>query len=200
MRFSVIIPAHNAAGRIRRCLDSVASQSFRDYELIVICDSCTDDTQAIARSYGAVTEAVDFHRDGLTRDRGLDIANGQFVMFLDDDDWWLHEYCLQLIDGKLNDVPFIDVLCFSFIWRGVGYARPKDNGGSYFPAVWSKCWRRSHIGDTRFGDRYASSDFDFSTAMFQKPTKAYDWDMPIVYYNYLRPGSISEVAQRGGTV
>ena len=55
MRFSVIIPAHNAAGHIRKALDSVRSQTFRDYELIVVCDSCTDDTQEIAEEYGART-------------------------------------------------------------------------------------------------------------------------------------------------
>ena len=98
MRFSVIIPAHNAAGHIRKALDSVRSQTFRDYELIVVCDSCTDGTQQIAREYGARTETVEYHADGMTRNRGLELAQGEWILFMDDDDWWLHEYVLEMLD------------------------------------------------------------------------------------------------------
>ena len=45
MKFSIIIPAHNAADHIRNALESVAEQTFEDYEVIVVCDSCTDDTE-----------------------------------------------------------------------------------------------------------------------------------------------------------
>ena len=51
MMFSIIIPAHNAAEYIRKGLDSIKSQSYKDYELIVVCDACTDNTEAIAREY-----------------------------------------------------------------------------------------------------------------------------------------------------
>ena len=53
MKFSIIIPAHNAAEHIQNALDSVTEQTFTDYELIVICDSCTDNTEQIAKEYGA---------------------------------------------------------------------------------------------------------------------------------------------------
>ena len=47
--FSVIIPAHNSAEYIRKGLDSIKEQSFTDYELIVVCDACTDKTVHVAR-------------------------------------------------------------------------------------------------------------------------------------------------------
>ena len=115
MRFSIIIPAHNAEHHIRKCLDSIKQQTFTDYELIVICDSCTDHTEEIAREYGAIIDRVCFGRDGLTRNRGLEKAKGEWVLFLDDDDWWLHEYVLSQINQKLIENPDIDVLAFSFI-------------------------------------------------------------------------------------
>lgn len=49
MRFSIIIPAHEAENRIRVALDSIKQQTFKDYELIVVCDACTDRTEEIAK-------------------------------------------------------------------------------------------------------------------------------------------------------
>ena len=87
MKFSIIIPAYNAADRIHKALESVKSQAFTDYELIVVCDRCTDNTQQIAESYGARTLAVNYGRDGLTRNAGINMAQGEWLLFMDDDDW-----------------------------------------------------------------------------------------------------------------
>lgn len=191
MRFSIIIPACNAADRIRKALDSIACQTFRDYELIVVCDSCYDGTEDIAAEYGARVFSVNFQNDGLTRSKGLDEAFGEWVLFMDDDDWWLHEYVLLQIDEKLKECGDIDVLCFSFIFRGMKYATPTGNKGGHWCAVWNKCWRREAIGDTRFPNIPNCSDLYFHREMFEKRLNIIDWDMPIYYYNYLRQGSIS---------
>ena len=191
-RFSIIIPAHNAKNHIRKALDSVQSQTFRDYELIVVCDSCTDTTEAIARAYGAKVISVNYHNDGLSRSRGIDEATGEWILFMDDDDWWLHEFVLDQIDKKLREHnDSMDVLCFSFIFKGYKYATPNGNRGGHFCAVWNKCWKRSSIGATRFPNIPACSDLHFHTEMFAKGLAIIDWDMPMYYYNYMRPGSIS---------
>lgn len=198
-RFSIIIPAYNAADRIHKGLDSIKSQTFTDYELIVICDNCTDNTAQIAKSYGAKAIPVNFGNDGLSRSKGLDVATGEWILFMDDDDWWLHEYVLELIDEKLryhNNA--MDVLCFSFIFKGYKYARPNGNRGHHWAAVWNKCWKRSVIGDTRFPNIHSCSDLYFHQDMFAKHLTIIDWDMPIYYYNYLRPGSISWQDKNGG--
>ena len=49
--FSVIVPAHNSAAWIRKGLDSIRAQVWDNYELIVVCDACTDNTAEIAREY-----------------------------------------------------------------------------------------------------------------------------------------------------
>lgn len=195
MKFSIIIPAHNAENHISNALESITEQTFTDYELIVVCDSCTDQTADMAREAGAVVEEVNYHCDGPTRSRGLDIAQGEWVLFMDDDDWWLHEYVLEQINSRLADD--IDVLAFSFIWRGVKYASPTSNAGTLYPSVWNKCWRRSVIGDTRFPNVYSISDAYFHGEMMEKHPRIKMWDMPMYYYNYLRPGSIS--AEMGRT-
>lgn len=192
-RFSIIIPAYNAENHIRKALDSVKSQSFKDYELIVVCDSCTDRTEEIAQEYGAITIPVDYHNDGLSRSRGLDEAKGEWILFMDDDDWWLHEFVLQQIDEKLKSIhSYIDILCFSFIFKGIKYAEPRGNRGRHWIAVWNKCWRREAIGSTRFPCVKMCSDRYFHQDMMKKGLNIVDWDMPMYYYNYLRKGSISE--------
>ena len=185
MLFSIIIPAYNAEHHIYRALDSVVNQTFGSYELIVVCDSCEDRTEEIARAYGARTATVNYHLDGLTRNKGLDMARGEWVLFMDDDDWWLHEFVLEQLAGKVGKEGE-DILRFSFIWRNRCYAKSGD-----YIAVWNKVWRRKFIGDTRFSDREWWSDIDFNDAMMAKNPKIVDWDMPMYYYNFLRKGSIS---------
>lgn len=196
MRFSIIIPAYNAENHIRKALDSIKSQVFTDYELIVVCDSCKDNTEEIAKEYGARTETVNFHQDGFTRNRGIDMAQGEYILFMDDDDWWIHEYVLTLLDEKLKENPDVDILCFSFIFKGWKYATPTGNKGRRWIATWNKCWKRSSIGDTRFSDVYSVSDVHFHNAMMKKGLKILDWDVLMYYYNYLREGSISQLSSR----
>ena len=183
MKYSIIIPAYNSSGYIRRALGSVKSQTCTDYELIVVCDSCTDNTEEIAKEYGAKTLTVNYNRDGLTRNAGIDVAQGDWLLFMDDDDWWLHENVLSQLEPEL---PGADIVRFSFMWRGKGYSRC----GDYF-AVWNKAWRRSFIGKTRFSDVQSWSDVDFHKAMMEKHPRIKDLDVLMYYYNYMREGSQS---------
>ena len=168
--FSVIVPAHNSSAYIEVGLQSIVNQSFTDYELIIVCDSCTDNTADIARKYTDKVYEVSFGQDGQTRNVGLDHASGEWVLFMDDDDWFLHEFVFQQLAeavGKHNE----DVLAFSFIWRTVGYQRNYLSG--LCVVVWSKCWKRSFIGDTRFSSVPRTSNVDFHNAMMAKNQSLY---------------------------
>ena len=101
--FSIIVPAHNGETYIRKCLDSIKSQTIRDYELIVVCDACTDKTEEIAKEYTDKVLTVNYERDGMTRNAGLDAAIGKWVMFLDDDDWWTDNKVLTKVKATLNE-------------------------------------------------------------------------------------------------
>ena len=190
--FSVIIPAHNSAGWIRKGLESIRAQTWTNYELIIVCDACTDDTAKVAREYTKRVIITDYGLDGMARNAGLDAAKGDWILFMDDDDWFLHEYVFQqlaLMVGKHGE----DMLQFAFIWKGRGYT----GVDRMYIAVWSKCWYREFIGDTRFSDRPFWSDVDFMKAIMAKNPRIHRWDMPMYYYNYLRPGSISWRQKQG---
>ena len=191
MRFSVIIPAHNSEKFINKALDSIKNQTFKDFELIVACDRCTDNTKAIAESYGAKTIDVDYGRDGLSRNAGLDVAQGEYIIWSDDDDWFLHEFVFEQIDKKLKETNNPELLIYSFIWKGCGVTRPLNKFNEPYIAVWCKAWRRDWIADTRFSNAYSVSDLDFHKAMMKKPHRTVLYDTPLYYYNYLREGSIS---------
>ena len=196
--FSIIIPANNAENYIRPLLDSIAAQTFRDYEIIVICDSCTDGTERIAREYGARTESVSFGRDGLSRDRGIELATGDWILFADDDDWFLYDTAFR----KLYDVASgtdADVIAFGFEFRTKGIIHPSDSR-LFVPRidhVWSSAWRRSSIGTARFGNAVFCSDTYFLRDMKARVRKHVLFDYPIYYYNFLRPGSQTDLFVKG---
>ena len=159
----------------------------------MVCDSCTDNTQAIAEEYGATTVKVGYGRDGLTRNEGLARANGEYVLFMDDDDWWLHEYVLSQLNDKLEECSDIDVLVFSFIFKGWKYATPLGNYGRHFIACWCKCYRREFLKGCKFSGEPLSSDVTFFSMVMAKHPRLLDWDMPLYYYNYMREGSQTEL-------
>ena len=197
MKFSVIIPAYNAAGHIRKALESIRSQTFTDYELIVVCDSCTDNTAEVASEYGAVILKCSERNDGRTRNHGLDIAKGDWVLFLDSDDWWLHEYVFEQLSRRTDQVRAdVGVICFGIIWKHIGYTSPVTGGGSLYPHCTNKCWRRAFIGNERFPAGVRVSDAAFHEIMMARKPKIDIWEMPMYYYNFLRKGSESDLLGR----
>lgn len=88
---SVVIPAYNAAWCVRKAIDSVLAQDYRDFEMIVVNDGSTDDTAPVLASYGSAIRVVDQANGGMSnaRNAGIRAARGELIAFLDSDDWWL---------------------------------------------------------------------------------------------------------------
>ena len=110
MRFSVVIPLYNKAPYVRKALQSVFDQTFRDFELIVVDDGSTDDSLTRAK------EALDgsgiyhqlIHQDnagvGTTRNNGVAASHGDFICFLDADDWWAPTF-LERMNWLIREYP-----------------------------------------------------------------------------------------------
>ena len=88
---SVIVPVYNAESTVQRCLDSIFAQTLKPHQVIVIDDGSTDSTRNIVCQYGSLVEyAYQINQGpGKSRNTGLEIARGQFIAFLDADDYWL---------------------------------------------------------------------------------------------------------------
>ncbi len=114
MKLSIIIPVYNVEPYLRECLESVLQQSFADWEAICVNDGSTDNSATILEEYGHKDDRfkiVNQPNGGLSaaRNTGLKAATGEYVLFLDSDDW-LEGNALEIVSGSLTDE---DLLCFS---------------------------------------------------------------------------------------
>jgi glycosyltransferase involved in cell wall biosynthesis len=102
---SVIIPAYNAAWCIDRALHSVFDQSFRDFELIVVNDGSTDGTAENLNKYGERIRVINQPNNGMCSARNLGIQNagGEYVAFLDADDYWYQRKLEQQVELLQNN-------------------------------------------------------------------------------------------------
>jgi poly-beta-1,6-N-acetyl-D-glucosamine synthase len=82
---SVLIPAHNEAGVLRECLDAVKAQTLPVHQIVVVADSCTDDTVAVAESYGAVVVETEQGAKAASQDVGLRYVTGDILVCIDAD-------------------------------------------------------------------------------------------------------------------
>jgi len=99
VRFSVLIPVFNIERYVRQTIDSVLSQSFTDYEVIVIDDGSTDQTLQVLESYGKRIKLIRQPNQGpeVARNKGAALAHGEYLAMLDHDDLFL-PYTLATYD------------------------------------------------------------------------------------------------------
>lgn len=143
MRFSIIIPVYNVEKYIRRCMDSIMNQTFRDFEVIVVDDESPDNSMQIveefAKAYpGMITMIHQKNtRQGGARNRGVREAKGEYILFVDSDDY-VSLNMLEFLDSQLQENP-CDMLVFQFEKVSME-GRPLGVGGcgelapgSYYP-------------------------------------------------------------------
>jgi len=87
---SVIIPTYNRAWCLKKAVDSVLKQDFKDFELIVVDDGSTDDTQTLLKPYAGALKLIQQPHSGVSaaRNKGIAVASSSLIAFLDSDDYW----------------------------------------------------------------------------------------------------------------
>lgn len=114
---SIIMPAHNMAPWIRATLKSVQAQTMRDWECIVVDDGSTDDTDVyVSAMDDARFQLIQQKKGGvsLARNRGLDAAQGKYIVFLDADDLW-HPMALERMIHPMQCNNKVDVVWANFL-------------------------------------------------------------------------------------
>ncbi len=112
-KVSIIVPTYNVEKYLLQCLESIANQTYENYEVIIIIDGATDRSYEIAKKFCATHEkfAVYWQENagsGPARNNGLDHANGELVMFVDPDDWINKDYIDSLL--KLQEKGDFDLV------------------------------------------------------------------------------------------
>lgn len=102
-KISVIIPVYNDEKYLKQCVESVLTQSYRNLEVILVDDGSTDATPAICEEFRRQDNRIRIiykqnEGVGASRNTGLAMATGDYVLFIDHDDWLLEDHIQKLYD------------------------------------------------------------------------------------------------------
>jgi glycosyltransferase involved in cell wall biosynthesis len=125
-KVSVVIPSYNNAALLCETLDGVGRQTFRDFEIIVVDDGSTDATAETVGAYGPGIRYIHQLNQGpaAARNRGVSLAQGEFIAFCDHDDVWNERHLEQLV-GSFIEYPSA-AMCFD----NAQYYREAGGGGN----------------------------------------------------------------------
>ncbi|MFC5684431.1 glycosyltransferase family 2 protein [Flavobacterium sp. MAHUQ-51] len=114
---SIIIPVYNVSAYLRQCLDSVINQTYTELEIIIVNDGSTDDSLNICQEYQLIDNRIQLinqQNAGLSaaRNTGIDYVQGDYILFVDSDDWIDLNTCQLLVDNVKSTNA--DVVLFSY--------------------------------------------------------------------------------------
>ena len=92
--FSIIILTYNRKEKLKRALDSVLAQTYQNFELLVMDDGSNDDTEEMVKSFDDQRIIYEWSEIGVgleDREIGINKAKGEWIVFLDSDDWWMKD-------------------------------------------------------------------------------------------------------------
>lgn len=218
---SIIVPAFNVEAFIGECLDSLTGQTLKAIEIIVIDDGSTDRTGGIADAYAARFQNVRVvHKQNggqsVARNIGLKMAEGEYVLFVDSDDYIVPNACEVLFSQaqKHNvDIVHGDILNVKdrldsdarFHWSpaegnvlsGLAYLRESVRHDCYDIVPWLNLTRRALLLDNQlfFREGFFYEDQEYTLRLYtQFPSSVLKLRFPFYYYRLSRPGSTTTVS------
>ncbi|MHB8789321.1 MAG: glycosyltransferase family 2 protein [Desulfobulbaceae bacterium] len=222
MKFSIIIPAYNLAEFLADCLLSIQKQSFPDFEVLVVDDGSEDGTGRIAQEFADRDNRISvLHKENggvsSARNLGLVHATGQFVWFIDGDDY-IHPESLAYLHRLIKKYPEADYVTFDYDWTKSRYGgnfpsleslsqvKPQyfdctvqegfENALRFSPiAVCCVCYRRRLIEDYRFREICTSEDRLYALEMCFSASAVVHTRAKIYNY-YQRAGSATRQITR----
>lgn len=216
---SIIVPVYNVEVYLPRCIESILSQTYSDFELILVDDGSSDNSLSICEKYaGADGRIIVLSKPngGLSsaRNFGLEKANGEFYSFIDSDDWVSEDFLetlLDLIVGYESDIAVVNYAKVSDNTDEIGGPEQvsvtewtRDEAVKCFfeqtktnVAVWNKLYRKNVVENIRFPDGQVYEDYCYQIDVLKNVNKVVCSDS-IKYYYFQRPGSIvhSKTAKR----
>lgn len=154
MKFSIIIPAYNVANYLENCVESILKQTYDNYEIIIVDDGSTDETGKIADELLTRSMQINVvHQSNggasKARNTGMKRSTGDYILFLDGDDFWSDSHFLKQIASELT-IELVDVIVFGYSYyydneiKESPISQLKDLGeatnfGLFNGPNWNKC-------------------------------------------------------------
>ena len=202
IKVSIIVPVYNVEKYLRKCLDSLVNQTLEKIEIIIINDCSPDNSESIIKEYIKKDSRIvyikqDFNQgQGLARNKGISIAKGSYVLFVDSDDYIAIDTCKTLynVANKLD----LDILEGGFykvekekekLHKNHIFENPL-NGGDFFEhidftvgVIWNKLWKTSFLRNNKltFVNGYYE-DVLFISQSILYANRIYRLDYAFYYY------------------
>ena len=212
---TIILPVYNTGKYLSRCLDSVLGQTFKDFELLAIDDGSSDGSASILDEYASdeprmrVIHLLKNHGVPYARNLAMDEAKGQYIYFMDSDDWIDPDYLAEMmsharrtgqnvvINGNWYleyDDPTKRAHCgrFGFVKEEAGYYPPVLVQANFFPVVWARLYKLSYLRDKKIRSPLLKGGVEdnYFTALAEiLQDRSYIFNGPFYHY-YQREGSL----------
>lgn len=204
---SVVVPVYKVEKYIHNCVDSILSQTFQDFELILVDDGSPDSCPAICDEYATIDpRVVVIHKENggvsSARNAGLDIAKGEYITFVDSDDWisntflenavgMCKEKCLDIFMGGyqwISPTGEQRCICIPEIIDASQRSLSDEEQtlllrNSYSSSVWGNFFLRKFIGQLHFQERMDfGEDLSFVFELLKRKPRCYAVPVPYYYY------------------
>lgn len=222
MKFSVILPCYNVEKYLNECVESILNQTFKDYEIILVDDGAKDSTPQICDDYAAkypFIKTVHQQNAGLSaaRNTGTKHAEGEYIVYVDSDDYLKDNEVLQKIADRASSNP--DIIAYKFIEYNefnntysqcpFNFDITNKNGtlaekylelidkDAYYNSAWSKAIKRSILTENNieFERGLLGEDNEWYYHVVMAADTLELIDEPLYVYRR-RPGSITTTTKR----
>lgn len=205
---SIIVPVYNTERYLPKCLDSIAAQTFTDFEVLMIDDGSTDGSREVCERYSrSDSRFVTIHQSNQgvsgSRNNGLKQARGNYIAFVDSDDY-VHPQMLELLYKAIRQGEY-DLSVARYLSVNVGTEIEiqriiefhsqelsaedilcklfgKSGEDIQYIVVWNKLYDRRLLANICFSALKVSEDWLFNTEVFSKVHKVIEIDCKLYYY------------------
>lgn len=211
---SIIIPVYNAEKHLSRCIDSVLDQTYKNIEIILVNDKSTDNSGNICNHYKTKNKNIKvLHHEynhgsaGASRNTGLKKATGEYIAFIDSDDW-VHPYmmkamltAIKISNTKIaecelieTDAYFIKSIDYNNIIKNIFIEERLDSLKRILNtqrfSVCVRLYERSLLTNVKFPEQVISEDVYFTLEVYYKISKTAKIKAPFYYY-FITPDSVT---------
>ena len=203
---SIIVPVYQVENYIRQCVDSILAQTFTDFELILVDDGSKDQSGKLCDEYAGMDERVKvIHTENVraaeARNKGMDLASGNYLMFIDSDDY-IAPTMVECLHKSILDKDADIVSCnYLYFWENnreknfpinnksevlsgleIFYNRKNERNYGYWTVVWNKLYKKEIFEKVRFrSGKYYEDEF-LANDIYQMDIKIVTIPERLYYY------------------